>query len=153
MRQTNADRFAELLEPQQSPCISLYQPTHRKHGDNAQDTIRFGNLLKQLESSLREHYNAGQVREATYLERLSKLTEKFGEARFRNAGSSDLSDVAKAAVADQVATLLVEADRVIPGVVDRSTGAVGESDPTRLGPICDRFHDGVRTHRCHLGEA
>ena len=37
--------------------------------------------------------------------------------------SDDLSDVAKAAVADQVATLLLEADRVIPGVLDRTNGA------------------------------
>ena len=34
------------------PCLSLYQPTHRKHPDNQQDPIRFGNLVKTLKESL-----------------------------------------------------------------------------------------------------
>ncbi len=34
------------------PCLSLYQPTHRSHPENAQDPIRFRNLVKQLEASL-----------------------------------------------------------------------------------------------------
>ena len=339
MRQFTADRFAQLLATHPSPCISLYQPTHRRHPDNAQDPIRFRNLLGQLESSLEQQYDADQVREIlkpfgqlsqdrdfwnhrtdglaifcsqdtfeivelqrpveellvvadsfhikplvrilqsadryqvlclsrheaklyegnrdslaevelmdvaanisdvltdvrspstqpvgsygkrsgeggtithaghepqtraddanvlkfyravdqgilehhsrpsglplmlvalpetqaefrqisnspflldqgikvgpesldanelrkrvwkalgpTYLERLSKLKEKFGTARSNERGSGDLSDVAKAAVADQVATLLVEADRVIPGILDRNTGAISDSD-------------------------
>jgi len=65
----------------------------------------------------------------TYLERLASMTEQFGAARSRERGSGDLSDVAKAAVSDQVATLMVEADRVIPGVIDRNTGAIRASDP------------------------
>jgi len=66
--------------------------------------------------------------EPSYLDRLSTITEKFGVARSRDAGSGDLSDVAKAAVADKVATLLLEADRVIVGVLDRKTGAISSSD-------------------------
>ena len=63
MRQITNDRFLELLSAHESPCISLYQPTHRQHPDNAQDTIRFRNLLKQLESTLGQQYDAEQVRE------------------------------------------------------------------------------------------
>lgn len=38
------------------PCLSLYQPTHRHHPDNRQDPIRFKNLVKRLEDSLRRAY-------------------------------------------------------------------------------------------------
>ena len=30
------------------PCISLYQPTHRRHPDNQQDPIRFRNLVTEV---------------------------------------------------------------------------------------------------------
>ena len=39
-------------------------------------------------------------------------------------GSGDLSDVARAAVEGRVATLLLEADRQIPGRIDAATGAL-----------------------------
>lgn len=41
---------------QAKPCLSLYQPTHRHHPDNRQDPIRFKNLVKTLEGSLRQAY-------------------------------------------------------------------------------------------------
>ena len=45
-----------LLAPHGSPCLSLYQPTHPAHPDKRQDPIRFRNLLKILEGSLRQHH-------------------------------------------------------------------------------------------------
>lgn len=45
-----------LIAAQQPPCVSIYQPTHRTHPDNAQDHIRFANLLKQVEESLALNY-------------------------------------------------------------------------------------------------
>jgi hypothetical protein len=62
--------------------------------------------------------------EQFYLVRLETMKENFDTARAQHAASADVSDVAKAAVAGRVATLLVEADRVIPGIVDRNSGAV-----------------------------
>lgn len=57
MTQTIADDFAKgIFQDPQSPCLSLYQPTHRSHPDNAQDPIRFGNLVKQLGESLAQQY-------------------------------------------------------------------------------------------------
>ncbi len=44
-----------------SPCLSLYQPTNRRHPENAQDPIRFRNLVKVLESSLRKKYPARDI--------------------------------------------------------------------------------------------
>jgi len=49
--------YSQLLREQTDPpCLSLYQPTHRQHPDNQQDPIRFGNLVKELEESLRQKY-------------------------------------------------------------------------------------------------
>lgn len=51
------NRFpAGLLEPRDGPCLSLYQPTARRHPDNQQDPIRFRNLVRRLESTLRTAY-------------------------------------------------------------------------------------------------
>ncbi|MDP1932889.1 MAG: hypothetical protein Q8L60_15665 [Gammaproteobacteria bacterium] len=43
-------------------CLSLYQPTHRKSPDNQQDPIRFRNLVKSLETSLREEHSAAETK-------------------------------------------------------------------------------------------
>lgn len=40
----------------EAPCVSVYQPAHRMHPDNAQDPIRFKNLVKQVEESLAREY-------------------------------------------------------------------------------------------------
>lgn len=45
-----------LLGQHEPPCLSLYQPTHRQHPDNQQDPIRFRNLVKTMEQSLRQKY-------------------------------------------------------------------------------------------------
>ena len=44
----------------------------------------------------------------------------FGTARAGGRGAADLTDIAKAAIAGRVDTLLIEAERVIPGRVDAS---------------------------------
>jgi hypothetical protein len=54
---------------------------------------------------------AWQKLEPHYLSRLEKLKADFQNARAQHTGSADLSDVAKAAVTNRVATFLVEADR------------------------------------------
>jgi hypothetical protein len=50
------DYAAGLLNAQEPPCLSLYQPTHRHRPDNAQDPIRFRNLVKSLDESLRQKF-------------------------------------------------------------------------------------------------
>ena len=56
------DYAAGILGTPEPPCLSLYQPTHRHHPDNQQDPIRFRNLLKALEESLRQKYSTRDVR-------------------------------------------------------------------------------------------
>jgi hypothetical protein len=60
--------------------------------------------------------------------RLARLADKFHAARFRQLGSNDLVEVAEAATAGRVDTLLIAADRQIPGRIDRSTGRICSGD-------------------------
>jgi hypothetical protein len=56
------DYQAGLLGAHEPPCLSLYQPTHRAYPENQQDPIRFKNLLKSLEQSLRQKYTTRDVK-------------------------------------------------------------------------------------------
>ena len=50
--------LAELTAVLEGPCLSIYQPTHRRHPENQQDPIRYRQLVKALETSLRLHESA-----------------------------------------------------------------------------------------------
>ena len=67
------DYPALLTDTHETPCLSLYQPTHRQHPDNAQDPIRFRNLVKQLEASLRPQYASHDI--AALLRPFNELAE------------------------------------------------------------------------------
>lgn len=73
--------------------------------------------------------------------RIARELAAFGQARDHGLGSGDLAEIARAAVAGKVATLLVELDRIEPGRIDRTTGAVvfGGSDdgPDVLGSVAE----------------
>ncbi len=56
------DYPAILSGDHESPCLSLYQPTHRQHPDNTQDPIRFRNLVKKMEESLRQKYPKREIK-------------------------------------------------------------------------------------------
>ena len=64
------------------------------------------------------------VADADRCRRIKRLSTVFARARDEGRGAGDLSDIARAAVAGQVATLLVEQDRIEPGKLDRETGAI-----------------------------
>lgn len=66
--------------------------------------------------------------EPLYLSRLADLVEKYQAARSQQLGSDDLVQVAQAAIAGRVATLLVEADRQVPGRIDAATGQIKMGD-------------------------
>jgi len=57
----NATSLTELASFQGRPCLSLYQPTHRRHPNNQQDPIRFRHLVKSLETSLRKQHATDAV--------------------------------------------------------------------------------------------
>lgn len=56
MDQLANDYPSVILAKRARPCLSLYQPTHRKHPENLQDPIRFGNLVKRVTQSLQKKY-------------------------------------------------------------------------------------------------
>jgi hypothetical protein len=56
------ESLSELTSVRTTPCLSLYQPTHRHRPDNQQDPIRFRNLVKVLEASLRDEQPAHELR-------------------------------------------------------------------------------------------
>ncbi|MDZ4183539.1 MAG: hypothetical protein U1D97_01005, partial [Desulfuromonadales bacterium] len=62
MNSLDKDYAAELLDNCDPPCLSLYQPTHRRHPENQQDRIRFGNLVKKLEESLLQQHPQEEIR-------------------------------------------------------------------------------------------
>jgi hypothetical protein len=59
-----------------------------------------------------------------YLDRLSGLIDQFGASRAEDRSGGDLAEIARAAAASRIATLLIEADRVIPGRFESETGAI-----------------------------
>lgn len=59
-----------------------------------------------------------------YLARLEKLVEEYRTAAAHENGTSDLADAARAAVSGRVATLLIEAEREVPGHLDKETGRI-----------------------------
>ncbi|ADJ28246.1 hypothetical protein [Nitrosococcus watsonii] len=67
------DYPAIFLDKHEPPCLSLYQPTHRQHPENTQDPIRFRNLVKEMEESLRKKYPSRDI--ATLLRPFENLAE------------------------------------------------------------------------------
>jgi len=65
---------------------------------------------------------AWTVIEPEFRSRLQKLSDQFEEARSKGLGSDDLTHVALAAAESRVGSLLVEAERRIPGLLDRVAG-------------------------------
>ncbi len=70
---------------------------------------------------------------------LSKRVEAFSEAQAKQLGSDDLAEVAQAAAASRVESLLVEAGRRIPGVLDQATGAftLGRLEDPQVDDLLD----------------
>ena len=69
----------ELKSVEKSSCLSLYMPTHRSHPDNLQDAIKYKNLLKELEESLRHHHFQGDAEEL-----LAPFEELLNDGHFWN---------------------------------------------------------------------
>jgi hypothetical protein len=100
-----------LLDPVAAPAVSLYQPTHRANPDNAQDPIRYKNLLTRVERSLAEKHPAREV--DALLEPMRGLLDDYtfwthqedGLAMFRSADAFHVYQLQR-----PVAELVVVAD-------------------------------------------
>ncbi|HMN21223.1 MAG TPA: hypothetical protein PKA16_07500 [Ottowia sp.] len=78
--------------------------------------------------------------EPGYLARLRGLVESFQAGYAHELGDSDVAKVARSAVAGRVATLLVDADRHVPGRLDPASGAI-EPDTLRRPDVDDLLDD------------
>jgi hypothetical protein len=91
---------------------------------------------------------AWRVVEPRYRARIAGLVDEFGAARAKGLGDDDIGRVAEAVVTGRVGTLLVEADRVVPGRVDASTGAIEPADlahPAVDDVLDDLIVEGMKT--------
>jgi hypothetical protein len=57
MRHPTIDILRDLLADEHAPCISLYQPTHRTFPEKQQNPIRYRNLLREMQASIRKKYS------------------------------------------------------------------------------------------------
>jgi hypothetical protein len=68
--------------------------------------------------------DAWKVIEPHYRDRLARLSDDFHVALARGMASDDLHQVAQAVCAGRVRHLFVDADRSLPGRLDRTSGAI-----------------------------
>ena len=61
MKTLTKEALADLLKPAEAPCVSLYQPTHRTKPDSLENPIRYKNLLKEVEDSLKAKHGDREV--------------------------------------------------------------------------------------------
>lgn len=59
-----------------------------------------------------------------YLGRLEGLIDQYGASKTDGRSSADLAEIAKAAADGRIATLLIDADRVVPGRFDAEAGTI-----------------------------
>lgn len=87
---------------------------------------------------------AWQKIEPDYIARLSGLLDRYHAAQSRRMAFEDVEEVARGALAGRVGTLLVEADRQIPGTVD-ATGRIepGELSHPEVGDVLDDLAEAV----------
>ncbi len=84
---------------------------------------------------------ARAIMEPLYLEKTQILVDRFKNAKANSLGSDELIEVARAAFESRVETILVEADRIIPGRFNASTGTLefGSIDDPECGDMIDHI--------------
>lgn len=119
---------AQFSKPSGLPLVlTALAQHHAMFRDVSQNPLLLADGLSANPGALSEdelQHQVWRVLEPHYLVRLARLKESCRAAAARQTGSADLSDVARAAVAGRVGTLLIEADRVSPGVIDRESGSI-----------------------------
>jgi hypothetical protein len=83
---------------------------------------------------------AWELMEPHFVARLAAHVERFGDHRAHDKGDDDLANVALAAIQGRVRTLLIDADVVLPGTLDRETGQI-VTNPETLAGVDDLLDD------------
>ena len=87
---------------------------------------------------------AWEVIEPHHRARMSALADEFGRARPKGLGGADADEVAAAIRDGRVSTLLLEADRELPGRVDTATGDVFRGADGTGSDVLDDLADWAR---------
>lgn len=65
-----------------------------------------------------------EIMSVQYRQRLNGIVDQYGASRGQGLASDRVEDIGQAAVTGRISTLLVEAERVIPGELDQTSGEV-----------------------------
>ena len=65
MRTPDTAYLSSALAATEMPCVSIYLPTHRAYPDKQQDSIRFRNVVDEVESTLSKSYPVRATRDVT----------------------------------------------------------------------------------------
>lgn len=127
-RLVDREVLARFSRPSGLPLVLValaeHQPVFRQLSQNPLLLPEGVNVNPDALSHEELRREVGKVVESYHRQRLNRLCEEFFSAQAHERGSADLSDVARAAVAGRVGTLLLEADRVLAGRLDVQTGAI-----------------------------
>lgn len=77
--------------------------------------------LKELQET------AWDILEPLYIEKTYDLVQEFENARARDQGSDDIAQIVRAATEGRIRRVLIEADKIYPGQVDKTTGELKEA--------------------------
>jgi len=137
----DAERFFRMVDraileshsqPSGLPLILAALPEHqghfRKHSQNPfllEEGIKIHPDAMPMKEFLERAWKIFQPR---YQASLAALADEFAVAKSKGLGQDDVKQVAEAAAAGRIATLLIEADRQIPGRIDGATGEVEFKD-------------------------
>lgn len=72
--------------------------------------------------------SAWNLIEPFYLEKTKGLIDRYNVNRSKFLASDDLSEVSRAVFENRVDTIMMEADRTIPGMIDKETGKLKRGD-------------------------
>jgi hypothetical protein len=126
-------------------ALREHQPVFRRLSQNGAllDTGIDGNPEAMSVDQLRNA--AWQAVEPRYLDRLTQLSNTFTTDAAHRKGTSDVADAARAAIEGRVLHLLLEADRVRPGRIDRATGSIADlpMDDPEVGDMLDDLAEAV----------
>lgn len=86
----------EIIYETEGPFISLYQPTHRHGPENKQDPIRFKNLIKEIENSLKQKYSQQEI--SNIMKPLNAIAEDNTFWNYTNDGLAILANENKCVV-------------------------------------------------------
>ena len=119
--------------------LEEHQSEFRKISNNPyllQEGIAISYESQDLEQITKK---AWEIMEPLFIEKTRMLVERYQNAKANALGSDVLLEVARAVFEGRVETILVEADRIIPGRFDASTGKLefGNLDNPECGDIID----------------